>query len=714
MGKSSRKKRRASGEITAGKDTLALSESHHENEPLYLGGRTRKLTWLIAVAVALLTFAAYLPSLQNGFVSWDDEGYVLHNPQIRSLNAAFLRWAFSSFYASNWHPLTWISHALDYAVWGLNPLGHHLTNNILHAINAFLVVLLVVRLLTGYQACKLASPQAPGKSGTLPNDFRKRPDFPSPHDSRFVLIAAATTGLLFGVHPIHVESVAWVAERKDLLCAFFFLLSTITYTYYLSEVNANASIFSTPRFFNRRYLLTTGFFILSLLSKPMAVSLPVVLLILDWYPFKRIRSVESFWSSVIEKVPFIALSLISSVLTLFAQKTAMQLMEFVPLPTRMLVAANSLIGYLWNMVLPVNLIPYYPYPKDISLFSLGYFFSIVLAVVISAASVILMRKQKLWLAVWAYYVITMIPVLGIVQVGSQAMADRYTYLPGLGPFLVMGLAVAWASARIQTVKTRSPALTRIAVAAAVFLCVPMAYLTVKQIHVWKSSITLWDSVIERTPMGVSIAYTNRGLALMKMGRLDGALEDFNKAIALDPSDYKAYGDRGLVFDQIGQSDKAIEDFDKAIALNPAFYEAYTVRGALFDKMGQIDKAISDFDKAIALNPRFGEAYYNRGVAYGKAGRYKDSLESLSRSIEIDPYKADVYVSRGVSYALIGQYDRALEDLSRAIELDQRYTDAYANRANLYLKTGNKAGAVSDFQKACDLGDNKACQALRDL
>jgi hypothetical protein len=380
----------------------------------------KNFKYYLAGSIALITFLVYLTALRNDFVNWDDDIYVYENPYIRSLNPAFFKWAFFNFHASYWSPLTWISHALDYAVWGLNPLGHHLTNNILHAANTFLVVLLVIRLLDAWKGRTIHS----GLSSFV-------------HE-RTMLIAAGTTGLLFGLHPVHVESVAWVAERKDLLCALFFLLSLIAYTKYASgadkePVNNNKA----PRFFNNYYLVTIGFFILALLSKPMAVTLPVVLLALDWYPFNRLRSPRAFRLALIEKLPFFALSLLSSMLTVLAANKggAMELMETVSLSTRVLVGFRSLVAYLGKMLWPLNLVPYYPYPKDASPLSLEYFSAIVLVIGITAACMVMAKKQKLWLSVWGYYVVTLVPVLGIVQVGGQAMADRFTYLPSLSPFL---------------------------------------------------------------------------------------------------------------------------------------------------------------------------------------------------------------------------------------------------------------------------------------
>jgi Tfp pilus assembly protein PilF len=614
----------------------------------------------IASGVALMTFVVYLASLQNDFVEWDDSQYVFDNLRIRSFDLAFFKWAFFDFYAGNWHPLTWISHALDYAVWGLNPMGHHLTNNILHAVNTFIAVLLVARLIEAAKPFTIHYSSASVATGDSP----RRADPPGAGDSPSALVAAASTGLLFGLHPIHVESVAWVAERKDLLCALFYLLSVMAYMSYRSHKTY------------RTYFLTLAFFVLALMSKPMAVSLPVVLLILDWYPFKRITSLDTFGKCLIGKIPFIALSILSSILTILAQRASESVvaMEAIPLSTRMLVAAKSLIAYLWKMVVPMHLIPYYPYPKDVSLFSVEYLSAVVLIVAITAACVVVVKKQKLFLSVWACYVATLVPVLGLVQVGGQSMADRYTYLASLGPFLMIGMLAALFAERLGPKK---PGWRLFGTAVAIVASLALSGLTYGQIRIWGNSFTLWTHVIEKEPDRVPIAYNNRGLAFYGKGQFDRSIEDFNKAIILDPSSFKAYLNRGAAFVNKGQFAQAAADFDKAIELHPSYSEAYNAKGSLFGLAGYLDKAIEQFGKAIETKPDYSAAYGNRGTIY----------------------------------SLIGQNDKALEDLDRAIQLDRYYAENYLNRGNVHMKTGNRELAVSDFQRACDLGNRSGCDSL---
>ena len=617
-----------------------------------------------ATVVSFLSFAIYLLSLGNEFVRWDDSDYVTGNPHIRSFDPAFLKWAFLDFYAANWHPLTWVSHALDYAVWGLNPLGHHLTNNMLHAVNTFLVVLLVVRLI---EATKPASWQAgkPTSSQADESASLQAGKLTSSHKSRFTLIVAGVTGLLFGIHPVHVESVAWVAERKDLLCAVFYLLSILSYLKYAADASQRArgtgqrdntqsakgkeqSAVPPMRSAPGPMLSALCFFILALLSKPMAVSLPLVLLILDWYPLERVNSLKTFRVAFIEKIPFMVLSVISSVLTVIAQRTggAMELMEVVPLPARMLVAAKALVAYLENMVMPLKLIPYYPYPKDVSLFNIEYMSAVILVIGFTSVCLVVAKKRKLWLALWAYYVLTLIPVLGIVQVGGQSMADRYTYLPGIGPFLFAGLAAAWISMRLDTLKRWGRGVKIMTATGAALVLLSMTYLTVKQIGVWKNPFTLWDYVIQRNPGSVAVAYQNRGQLFEAMGRLDDALEDYNRAIALKPADYLYHYNRGIVYAKLGRLDNALEDYGRAIALKPAYYDAYVNRGNIHLGLGLTDKALEDYGKAITLDSFRHEAYRNRGV--------------------------------------------------------------------VYMRVGDRRLAVADFQKACELGNEGACRALEQV
>ena len=600
---------------------------------------------LIAGLVGVATFLVFLPSLRNEFLIWDDNLYVYENPFIRSFDTKLLKSAFCRFNTANWHPLTWLSHALDYALWGLNPLGHHLTNNILHALNAAIVIFLIIELIEAYRRT--------GENNGLLSD-------------RAVRITVIATGLLFGLHPLHVESVAWVAERKDLLCAFFFLLAIIAYTHYVKEINANTS----TRFFNKKYFLAIGFFTLSLLSKPMAVTLPLVLLLLDWCAFGRIQSLKTFRAAFIEKLPFILLALISSVLTLLAQETggAIKPMEVVPLASRLIVAAGSIISYLIKIVVPVNLVPFYPYPKDISLFSPEHIIPAVLVPGITIACISVMRKQKFWIAVWSYYVITLVPVLGIVQVGEQSMADRYTYLPSLGPFLVIGILAAKVYEKVTALNRWRRAARIIAFCIVVAILAAISYATIRQIGIWRSNIVFWTYVIESEPSGVPVAHNNLGNAYLSMGRSDMAIEQYRTVLSLKPYDVYAHYNLGIAYASKGQFDMAIEQYRTALSLKPDDADAHNNLGNAFLSMGRLDTAIAQYRTALSLKPDDAKAHNNLGNAYASKGQFDMAIAQYRTALSLKPDFVEAYYDLGLIYLKNGSTDKARAEFEAVLKI----------------------------------------------
>jgi len=379
-----------------------------------------KALFLVAAAVALLAIAVYLPALRNGFVNFDDDMYITGNRSITSLNGSFIAWAFTTFTASNWHPLSWISHAIDYALWGLNPAGHHLTSIILHGFNSFLVTLLCWLLL--------------GRAVDVDDSLKASP-IASPQKR---LAAAAVAGLLFAVHPVHVESVAWASERKDVLCGLFLLLSLVVYVRH-SELAAQASSHPTRWGWYAGSLL---FFSLALLSKPMAVTLPAVLMVLDWQPLHRYRR-DRIVSVLSEKVPFILLSAASSYVTLAAQAQVIVAPFIISYPERIAVACSSVLRYLLKVIFPVDLAPYYPYPASVNTLSYAGLIPMVLVAAVTAAAIQGATRRKNWTAIWACYLIMLLPVIGIIQVGDQAMADRYLYLPGIPLFFLVAVCIVF-------------------------------------------------------------------------------------------------------------------------------------------------------------------------------------------------------------------------------------------------------------------------------
>ena len=653
--------------------------------------------WLLGVA-AVVTALVYLPALRGGFVEWDDNGYVVENFHIRDLNLTFLRWAFTTFHQSNWHPLTWTSHALDYAAWGLRPEGHHLTSLVLHVLNTFLVGVLATLLVTVARE----HDHATAVDGSALE--------------REALVAGAATAILFGIHPLHVESVAWVAERKDVLCAAFVLLSALAYCRF--AVIAPSPGIGAVRNGWRAYLSALGCFAAALLAKPMAVTLPCLLLVLDAYPFRRISSWRLVWVAAIEKLPFALLSIGAARLTLAAQHAsgALGWTEVIPLSTRVLVAARSLVAYLAKMAFPLDLVPFYPYPMESSWTRATDLLPVVLVLAATIAALTAARSRPWWLAIWTGYVISLIPVLGIVQAGAQAMADRYTYLPSFGPFLLAGVGIARVLCRVRHASRGKTASLLVAAAVALTMA-GLGYRTLQQIAVWRSSLSLWDYVIEREPTGMPLAYNNRGLTLLRMDQHDRAIADYTRAIELvrasgdKPStlSWQPYVNRGVALLEKGEADRAIEDFNVAISMRP-LVRTYYLRGMAYEAKGMLAAASQDYARAKTLDASFVEAYVGLGVLRGKTGSFNEAMQLFDQAIAIDPNHPLAYGNRAFAHALAGRSDQALRDFERAVRLDPTNPKLYFNRGGLLLRLGDRNHARADYRRACELGDPTGCEA----
>ena len=582
---------------------------------------------LAALSVAFITVLAYLPALRNDFVSIDDYLYITQNPRIEQLDLKFLKWAFTSFHAANWHPLTWISHALDYAVWGLNPMGHHLSGILLHGINTFLVAILITNLLE--YAGRNISP--------VENEGNLSP-----------VTAGAVAGLLFGLHPLHVESAAWASERKDVLYACFYLLSILAYLKYaIPSGTPRAAAPSAPG--RKWYFLSLAFFLLSLLSKPMAVTLPLVLLILDIYPLERITlraASPSSRSALSEKIPFMLLSLASSAVTLAAQSSggAVGTLESFPLHDRILTGIRALAFYLCKMLVPTGLAPIYPYPEHISVSTLEYAGATAAIAGITSFCILMRKKQRVFPAAWGYYVATLLPVLGIVQVGRQAAADRYTYLPSLGPFLLAGVGISLFAAKIAPKRQNVFAISCLLV-----LSTLLFPLTIAQTRIWKNSLALWNKEISEFP-GVSEAYRARGAVYGELGNYSQAISDLDKAIALDPTDSLSFKNRGMAFLKSGMYQEAIGDFRQAIRLCPQRAEYHNDLGIALGMLNDYGNALESFNTAIALDRSFAKAYYGRGIVYGKLGLNDQSLDNLRIAAGLnDKASRDYLRAKGIGW-----------------------------------------------------------------
>jgi hypothetical protein len=498
----------------------------------------------VAAAVALAALAVHLPALANGYVSWDDTLYVFENPRIASLDAEFFRWAFLDFHAAYWAPLTWLSYALEHAAFGLHPAGYHLTNVVLHAANSLVFVLVSAR------ALALVAERGEGASFL---------------DRSTIALAAGVAGLVFALHPLRVESVAWIAERKGLLSSLFVLLGLHAY------LGRKVPGPDAPRVrWDRGYVLALLCFALALMSKPTAVTVPVALLVLDAYPRGAIRSRASLGAAALEKVPFLVGSVLSTWMSVRAATATapMLTLDELPFSTRLLVSATNMVVYLAKTLWPGHLVPFYPYPSDVALGSLEYALPLLLVLGASIASFVAARRRPLWAAAWGWYVLTLLPVVGLTQAGAQVRADRFTYLPALAPSLLAGLGAAWAWRRTATL-ARGRAIRAAGIAAAALLAAVVVTLTVRQIGVWKDDLTLWSYVIDREPT-VYFAYSNRAMVYRGRGEPARALQDLDRAIALNRDDDVVLVNRGLVLMQVGEVARGLDDLGRACELGNAF------------------------------------------------------------------------------------------------------------------------------------------------
>jgi tetratricopeptide (TPR) repeat protein len=465
--------------------------------------------------------------------------------------------------------------------------------------------------------------------------------------------------------------------------------------------------------FDRDYLFSLACFVFSLASKVIAVTLPLALITMDLY-YKRTKNPRII---LLEKLPFFLLSIVASLAMTFVLTTRGPLLQATFL-TRITVGINSIISYLFKLILPLNLNPFYPFPQNVSPFSLQYFVPIILTLGITVSLLALYKRRRFLLAAWACYVFTLLPVIGIIHVGMESMADRYFYLPSVMPILTAGVAFGLVSERVNVAK-QNILLQRVTLSASVLLILfPLTYITIKQIGVWKNSIALWNYVIENTQhqnfQRNPTAFINRGVAYSDAGNYDKAFKDFTRAIAVNPNYYGAYYYRGRVSLGQGLTDRAIDDFSKAIALNPRYYEAINYRAKIYHAKGLTGKAIDDFSKVIALDPYNYEAFYNRGISYGQVGALDKAIEDFSRALSINRGFYEAYCYLGYAYYSQSKYDMAIKNYNKAIELNSDKVPAYINRAYAWLKTGDTGNAIADLRRGCGLGSDVGCRELKIL
>ena len=539
---------------------------------------TRPAVAGICAALAALSFAAYFGALSNGFVDYDDQGYVKENPHVRAgLTPASVAWAFTTTAEANWHPVTWLSHMADVTVFGLDPGRHHLTSVALHALNAVLLFLLL-----------LSMTDAPWRSA----------------------LAAG----LFAVHPLHVESVAWIAERKDVLSTSCWLLTMGAWLRWIDLASA------------ARYGLVLLCYTLGLLAKPMLVTLPFTLLLLDYWPLRRRVSLS-------EKAPLFALSLASCVVTVVAQRSggAVQGLDVIPPAYRIANSALSYGSYLGKTVWPRSLAVFYPYPHVERLSLTVGLCAIFLAG--ATAAVWLLRKRAPYLTVgWLWYVGTLVPVLGWVQVGAQGSADRYTYVPLIGIFV----AIAWSAGELAR---RLPALRPVLAAAAIAWLVALAAVTRGEVRHWADATTLFSRALAVTEDNW-LAHNNLAAALSAQGKQDEAIAHLRESLRVRPDYRDARYNLGVALARSGKPVEAIEQLEQARRIGPDTAKIENNLAGAFAATGRIDQAIEHLRQALRLDPDNVEAHFNLASESLASGRIDDAIEHFTAVLRLSPGDAE--------------------------------------------------------------------------
>jgi Flp pilus assembly protein TadD len=602
---------------------------------------------LVAIVLAGVTVATFLPALGCGFVNFDDPDYVTQNRHVTSgLSAEGTRWAFTTFTNGNWHPLTWLSLQLDASLWWPDPRGFHLTSVLVHAVNAALLFL-TLRMMTG------------------------------------TVWRSAAVALLFAIHPLRVESVAWISERKDVLSAWFGLLALLAYVVYLRRPSVV------------RYLGILVTFALSLLCKPMLITLPCLLLVLDWWPLDRVRRAADWRRLVTEKLPLFVLVVLSAAVAYQAQaeRSAVATLEQFPLKVRIENGAVSYVTYIGKTAWPVDLAVYYPHPiyrpaarEGQAVAFAAFAGALFLLSTCTVVAIRMRRRAPYLLAGWLWYFGTLVPVIGILQVGSQAYADRYSYFPQIG----LLLALCWG---VTDLAGRRAGWT---LAAAAALAVALALVTRAQLGVWKDSVTLWQHALQAT-FSTATAEMNLGTALEERKDLSGAAEHYRKAIEDEPNSVGAHISMGNIFFRRNQLKEAAQEWKTANKLAPNQPEILFNLGRIESSRGAFGPADAYFLEALTLRPNYSEARVGLGLSLLFQGKGEQSLFQLREAERLDPESAVVHSAFGMVLEQRGDLAGAARHFESAVRFapDQKAYRDNLERVRRALGRPGSAGQPPD-------------------
>ena len=601
------------------------------------------------------TLIVYAPVKDYQFVDLDDDLYVAHNPRIQNgLTWGNIVWALRTLEAGFWHPLTWWSHMLDCELFGLNPGGHHLTNLLLHTLNVFLLFWLLQQ-----------------ATGAVWRSF--------------------LVGALFALHPLNVESVAWVAERKNVLSTLFWLLTIWAYLRYVKK----------PGW--KRYLQVVSLFVLGLMAKPMLVTLPCVLLLLDYWPLGRLGSSwsefrQKYSTLLLEKVPLLSLAVANGLLAIQAQQGmgALPSLQQFSFGARLANAVTANMSYLSKMIWPTDLVVFYPHPE--TSLSVGHIVLAILVVSTISLLVWLGTPSFPYLSVgWLWYLGTLLPVSGLIQVGQHAMADRYMYVPLMGLFILVVWGFTQWLDRWQVRK-------ELWIGASVCLLIGLSLSTRSQLAHWQNSITLFEHTIRSTDNN-DLIHNNLGTALLERGEIKRAIEHFSAALEIKPDSPKVLYNMGLALKTEGRLEAAVRYFSKALEINPKLAGAHNNLGIMLLAQGHLEEAIQRFSKALENDPQMVPAHNNLGTALVGTGRVDEALWHFSKAVAISPDQPRAYNNLGAALDLLGRTEEAIYNYRRSLELAPGSYLTLNNLGKIFMDNGNLDEAARHFSRATELEPN---------
>jgi protein O-mannosyl-transferase len=616
-----------------------------------LGGECLSLNGIVLVALVFvaLNLIIYAPSLKYGFLQFDDSLYVTENAGVaRGLSWAGFSWAFNVGYAANWHPLTWLSHMLDVQLYGMAGESHHLTNVVLHILNSLLLFWLLYRTTRAWRPSTLVA-------------------------------------LLFAVHPLHVESVAWIAERKDVLSTLFWMLTFHAYVSYVRR----------PLY--HRYLAILALFCFGLMAKPMLVTLPLVLLLFDIWPLGRLSlgsGQRRVWLKLlVEKIPLFALSAVSSVFTVLAQSRggAVQNFEMLSLSQRVANAVVSYFMYIAQMLWPGDLIAYYHYePPAVWLIVV----SVLILGAVSGLVVWIAKRYPFLLVGWIWYLCTLLPVIGLVQVGAQSRADRYTYVPLIGLFII----AAWGIPKL--LEGRRHLDIGLGVTAAIVICALTA-LARNQVRYWENDIILWEHAVRAAP-GSCFARTNLGTAFVARGDLNSAIDQYTEALRINPNFAEAHNSIGIALAKKGLWREAEFHYSEALRVKPGWAEVRINRGIVLGNLGKLDEAVSEFLVALKIDPNSAEAHSGLGIVLAKKGLWREAELHYLEALRIKPDYIEAHTNRGTLLGALGKTDEAISEFLAALKIDPRQPEIYYDLGFALARKGRLDEAVNQYVKALEI------------